>query len=499
MNTRREGVIHAAHGRTCSRADSLPVELLALIFGFLIIETTPSPEHADLRHPVVLPWLSQVMHCCSLWRQIALSTPSLWTSIPITRSRHCQKRRQFMVKHSNPLMLDIVAYDMGYTNIGRSKWPLGWITREAGRIKLLHVPGHLFNSATPAVAQTLAVSWQALRTLIVSRTGSQTVEGDDALAALLVAALSSSPLNHLDLQELPVVGLALVRETLTSLVLHVTHWSPHDIVPSIRMLSHLQSISLRCHFIREEYNALPSSLNLPYLNSLRLIADEGSCAAFLRMLRIQKVVDVKTTFHLCVHTTHDGEDNTAPLITAITSFLDSWLPDAPAMDERQIEYTYGLEDSEKRRDPHLSIALTSSFTDVQLFFTERNFYGLAYATDILGCVANRGARHAIFSAKTLPKPAWSELFWHEAFQSISQSEMKSLHFDIQHPNSAISLHPLLRVLCAGDTLSRLDTLTFEADTFPEEDLALLKEALGISSRPRGLEKNSRKVEFRVIK
>lgn len=402
-----------------------------------------------------------------------------------------------MLEHSKSLLLNIVMYFVGPVKFGRGKWPLAWIIPEAGRIRLLRLQVSIFDFATPALAQTLAVPWQALRTLIVDQQGPATDRGHDVFATLLVAVLSSSQLDHLDIPRVPLVvgDLALVRETLTRLVLHTTYESPFDIVPSIKMLSHLQFLSIRCYFPQEEYTALPGSLHLPSLNSLRLAGQEGSCATFLRMLRVQKVIDVKATFHLYFQSSFHGENDMPDLITTITSFLDGWLPDAPATDEAQIEYIYGVEDFADWRDMYLRIALTSNVTDVQFFFPDRTFENFTFVPDMLDCLANRGARHAIFSTEALPQPAWSVLFWRQVLQSISQPGMKTLHFNVQHRNCPVSLHPLLTVLCDGDMLSCLDALTFEGVTFQEPDLALLNTVLGISPQSREPEKNPRNLEF----
>ncbi|KAF9530376.1 hypothetical protein CPB83DRAFT_850807 [Crepidotus variabilis] len=58
------------------KINNLPVEVLAYIFKAVQLRGTKLT-----RTP--LTWVREISHICTLWREVALSTPSLWTYLPV--------------------------------------------------------------------------------------------------------------------------------------------------------------------------------------------------------------------------------------------------------------------------------------------------------------------------------------------------------------------------------------------------------------------------------
>ncbi|KIK67387.1 hypothetical protein GYMLUDRAFT_55168 [Collybiopsis luxurians FD-317 M1] len=85
--------------------NQLPNELLTLIFSYSSLL-----PHCDLRYPLTPippfktpPLIHTVLCVCQRWRQIAIHTPSLWTSILVTRSRGDLDRLPTIADFQKPL------------------------------------------------------------------------------------------------------------------------------------------------------------------------------------------------------------------------------------------------------------------------------------------------------------------------------------------------------------------------------------------------------------
>ncbi|VDC06420.1 unnamed protein product [Peniophora sp. CBMAI 1063] len=55
--------------------NTIPVEILAIIFRFLVVFAPPGQ-----RAPGDLGWITRATHVCSHWREVALATPRLWST-----------------------------------------------------------------------------------------------------------------------------------------------------------------------------------------------------------------------------------------------------------------------------------------------------------------------------------------------------------------------------------------------------------------------------------
>ncbi|KAG8700310.1 hypothetical protein FRC11_013042, partial [Ceratobasidium sp. 423] len=94
-NTQRDKAIYPWDGSTYTPAiNLLPIETLMYIFQLARCLWWRTPlkkgrvdedlvEDRDVRHPMLLPYPEALSHVCSLWRQILLSSPSLWSHIDI--------------------------------------------------------------------------------------------------------------------------------------------------------------------------------------------------------------------------------------------------------------------------------------------------------------------------------------------------------------------------------------------------------------------------------
>ncbi|KAF5393456.1 hypothetical protein D9757_000610 [Collybiopsis confluens] len=96
---------HTPHNLPVTFIDQLPNELLTLIFSY-----SSQLPHYELRYPLTPiptfktpPLIHTVLSVCQRWRQIATHTPSLWTSILVTRSRGDLDRLPIIADFQKPL------------------------------------------------------------------------------------------------------------------------------------------------------------------------------------------------------------------------------------------------------------------------------------------------------------------------------------------------------------------------------------------------------------
>ncbi|KAG6829486.1 hypothetical protein H0H92_004368 [Tricholoma furcatifolium] len=85
----------------------IPSEILACIFGQLVEDATVADN--DVACPPFIYWIKAAAHVCSHWREIALSTPSLWSTI-YPDLLH-QTWTLEMLKHSKDVPLSVISWD----------------------------------------------------------------------------------------------------------------------------------------------------------------------------------------------------------------------------------------------------------------------------------------------------------------------------------------------------------------------------------------------------
>ncbi|KIP09705.1 hypothetical protein PHLGIDRAFT_308473 [Phlebiopsis gigantea 11061_1 CR5-6] len=103
--------------KTVSPIHALPVELLSRVFMLGQPDNTPYPDFPPDCSPTFEVLVS---HVCHHWREIALATPSLWTTIHLRLKSHMDRSRAYLYRRKHKLidiLVDTCAedeYEPGY-------------------------------------------------------------------------------------------------------------------------------------------------------------------------------------------------------------------------------------------------------------------------------------------------------------------------------------------------------------------------------------------------
>ncbi|KAG6829058.1 hypothetical protein H0H92_005832 [Tricholoma furcatifolium] len=85
----------------------IPTEILTSMF--LQVGLRNAPWEAETKYYCAPPltWITPISHVCSHWREAALSTPSLWSTIHVESPGALQ-----MLERSKGIALSVIAYDL---------------------------------------------------------------------------------------------------------------------------------------------------------------------------------------------------------------------------------------------------------------------------------------------------------------------------------------------------------------------------------------------------
>ncbi|KAG6830968.1 hypothetical protein H0H92_013680 [Tricholoma furcatifolium] len=100
---------HNAYTITCR----IPTEILAIIFGQVVSDAHPEEAYSGLgkrlqRRPSFF-WIGRISHVCSHWREVALSTPDLWSTIQV--NYRAAWALDMLIQRSKNIDLSVIMWD----------------------------------------------------------------------------------------------------------------------------------------------------------------------------------------------------------------------------------------------------------------------------------------------------------------------------------------------------------------------------------------------------
>ncbi|TFY71614.1 hypothetical protein EVG20_g1393 [Dentipellis fragilis] len=285
----------------------LPPELLNHIFWYV------SEETRDLRvRGRYLDPLLNITHVCHLWREVALASAILWTSIDLVRPRLAQE----YLERSKQFPITVVSRGDTLTLNEAREAILKLALQEASRLRdivLQENPAHkpimipyqhvkrcisMLQASTAPNLRHLHISFDRLQWLIQG----PLFEGDP------------SSLQILGLRNCPVDWSWLTRMTnLTQFTLEFNpgsslNYGINDMLGALSRMSQLRELNIHILNIVSTVSTALADVALPGLEQLSLAITSKGCLPFIDSL----LLPPRTNLHLCFPTPRLREDENIP-------------------------------------------------------------------------------------------------------------------------------------------------------------------------------------------
>ena len=276
----------------------LPPEIISLIF-LSCMPTKDDIHSSPSRHAWIYSWWKAISHVCHHWRDVALSTPALWSVIDFRCITGTDMMETFLARSRHaPLDIDIDNYSIFSWDPDSLCDIISSHMHHVGRLRILPKQGMFADSdidVSVPPANGGSVSAPVLRTLFMFPPFP--TEKPLPLPRFL-ARVDAPSLNRLSLQNYQVdwTWRGMLPSSLRSLHIGQVGAQPQaetspltDILSVLRDLIHLEELSLDHVFPRELnpnrcFEHLPPVV-FPRLKLLSLSDDPLLCMHFLRLCR----------------------------------------------------------------------------------------------------------------------------------------------------------------------------------------------------------------------
>ncbi|KAH8832254.1 hypothetical protein DL96DRAFT_1676750 [Flagelloscypha sp. PMI_526] len=326
---------------------TLPAEILAVVFRSLVLShQTHWLELDDVRrqcdHPMT--WIPSLLHTCSLWRAISISSPELWNFVWVGRSEALTVQ---MLDWSRDEPLHIYSPDLPHAEdantcasddepCGQQAVALGRVLKGTRKILSMHLwgPTHasspfLFPELPDLEELFLSMDMPAWR-----KPATQSLEGfltnHGRLRFLAVESLSSSTLSK---------PVRVFPATLTRLVLrHLDHWTKHSTWAWLENLPNLERLLL-------ENGSLPpprssqSRFRLPELRKIHL----GHMDTEI-LHNLLHLFDIPKCTHFNLHTRYCRDSLRTDLLSGIAGQLKRFSDNLEMMGATELHAHTSLSD-----------------------------------------------------------------------------------------------------------------------------------------------------------
>ncbi|KJA28892.1 hypothetical protein HYPSUDRAFT_61726 [Hypholoma sublateritium FD-334 SS-4] len=261
----------------CSTPDILPPELLALIFIFA--------QAVDKRVSRKVPFEVQLSHVSRRWREVALTTPALWTNISIT-SRKSKKWVGSYLQRSGCLPLcifiDIYEWDKKKPSMFKpafTKQIYDQISAHLWRVRKLSIFCYLNSTASLMQSQFIGAPTPMLESFSVNCDDAP-LNFPPATDSVQIFSGGSPKLTFVDTSSIDLLNPSVGLQNVTTLFIHLNHskLSYPQLVALLTGPKSLVNVSITgfsdtlrrtwpVHSIHHD-----ASFVLPSLKSLRLIS-----------------------------------------------------------------------------------------------------------------------------------------------------------------------------------------------------------------------------------
>ncbi|KAF8904829.1 hypothetical protein CPB85DRAFT_1457083 [Mucidula mucida] len=264
---------------------TLPNELLTLIFEAGSALTYPSlcepkSPYVPITVKKITPFMTTVMHVCHRWRQVAIHTPALWTTLHVSRSKKAVDKLPNIKDFRNPiawvtehltrsqsLPLDI---SIDCRNLS-AKTVFAQLTPESNRWRSLRITLTSVQELPTALTNLKKVSAPLLETLEIT-----SLKYHDSISPPITSFFRNglSPrLAHVRLNRVNLSWLAFPLKDLTTLELRFVVWPTYPLLAD--MLSGSPNLeSLLLHIDNTAAKLLERhtrpSISIPSLKSLEI-------------------------------------------------------------------------------------------------------------------------------------------------------------------------------------------------------------------------------------
>ncbi|PIL25204.1 hypothetical protein GSI_13093 [Ganoderma sinense ZZ0214-1] len=283
------------HLNAMTTISRLPGELLSEIFVCFAQDYFRS--YTDLKahtpyysHHRVLPEWVRVAHVCHAWREMALSTPRLWSFIPVTQRSIAE---QLLVR-SKKAPLSVAVTHLGY-NADRKRILEAIFSEEMCRVRELFISGP--SSHVYELCAKLTEPAEKLHTLALSDSGDNYTRSDSDLIPQNLCNGHFPRLRSLEIRRLvmrwdnPLLSSALTNLVVIQNMYRDSMGTFDQFISTLESMSGLQSVEFTNAIppiSPDSANLLPPSraIAFPHLRDIRLHGSATDCTNFLCRLSL---------------------------------------------------------------------------------------------------------------------------------------------------------------------------------------------------------------------